>query len=966
MHSRMFPVAFVAALAACTAGGPAPTATVDAQAPAPRSAPAASSETAPAAASAASSTASICSKPLPLPSRIGVPAFRAILDQWVDEQCWIELGWNRDQSCRNAEEVHGSWVVNYYSQGAFEWLKAGRQGAIPDGEMIVKTMWRDCRKGEKPDGVCGERCFRDVAPMFKDAQGSFDGWFWSYDTTGDDISYPYSNLGLYCLNCHASAVSESTFASPACLEPNAPESCAAPVGHTAESILAEPEAAPDEPVHELLSSPRRPRRSAPAPAPAHTPEQFYAGLRSPASIELADVRKLPGEALDHVVSGPMGPQQFLTSDQCIGCHDATSSNSNPPNMIACVEDGKPVDCLTIGDDARVYNLSPYAEAHASMMGLSGRDPVFYAQLESETVVHAPNSEMIQDTCFTCHGAMGEHQLQADRGVPFKMDMVYATGDDPFAEFGALARDGVSCTVCHHVVLADSVPFEETFTGKFFCGPPDELYGPFSDHVRVMPMEQALGITPSGDQEGIQASDVCGPNRGGGEQPVARADIGSSKVCGSCHTVHLPVFDSAGKQVGTVFEQSTYLEWLNSAFQNEEQPWGDTPRTCQNCHMPDTFRDEPLAFRIANIEDDTFPPMRYQLPEPELSLTVREPFSRHTLVGINLFSLEMFRQFADPDSGNNEILGIRTVDPMMVYGGEIVNPLDNTVESSLDLAQGDTARVEILGVTRDSMTLSTRVRVTNLAGHHFPSGVGFRRAFLEMRVLDATGKTLWVSGATDDLGIILGSDGKPLPTEFFAEIDGEQSFQPHWQVIERPDQVQIYEELSKSPPPESRFTTSFLSLYERVKDNRLQPRGWRKDGPWAEVTQPDGDAEEDCLYTVDDAPGCAPWFGKPSPGADELTYRVPMTALTGWPAAVTVTLYYQSLPPYYQADRYGLLARCADPADPSCYPETRRLLYLASRLDTGVEIGGQRPIEGWKLKVGSVTRRLQAEAVRTAR
>jgi hypothetical protein len=303
---------------------------------------------------------------------------------------------------------------------------------------------------------------------------------------------------------------------------------------------------------------------------------------------------------------------------------------------------------------------------------------------------------------------------------------------------------------------------------------------------------------------------------------------------------------------------------------------------------------------------------------------------------------------------------------MVYGGEIVNPLDNTVESSLDLAQGDTARVEILTVTRDPQTLSTRVRVTNLAGHHFPSGVGFRRAFLELRVLDAAGKTLWVSGATDDLGIILGADGKPLPTEFFAEIDGEQSFQPHWQVIERPDQVQIYEELSKSPPPESRFTTSFLSLYERVKDNRLQPLGWRRDGPWAEVTEPDGDAEEDCLYTVDAASDCAPWYGKPSTGSDELTYRVPLTALPGWPASVSVTLYYQSLPPYYQADRYGLLAKCANPADPSCYPETRRLLYLASRLNTKVEIAGQRPIEGWKLKVGSVTRKLTAEATRSAR
>ena len=670
----------------------------------------------------------------------------------------------------------------------------------------------------------------------------------------------------------------------------------------------------------------------------------------------SQVRKLPGEALDHVVSSPHGPQQFLTSDQCLGCHDATSSNANPPNMIFCVENGQPVDCETIGEDADVYNLSPYAEAHASLMGLSGRDPVFYAQVESERVLHPQNADTIQDVCFSCHGAMGEHTLLAEKDERFKLEMVYATGDDPYAEVAALARDGVSCTVCHHIVLADSVPFEETFTGNFFCGPADELFGPYSDHVRVKPMEQALGITPKGETAGVTTTDVCGPNRSG-PRPSARADIGSAKVCGSCHTLHVPVYDDQGKEIAKAYEQTTYLEWLNSAFQDEVQPFGDTPRTCQGCHMPQSFRGKELATRIANIEDDTFPPMRYQLPDPELSLAVREPFSRHALVGINLFTIQMFRQFTD-DDGDNEILGIRTVDPMMVYGGQIVNPIDHTAESSLDLAQNDTARLELLQVARDAQALTTRVRVTNLAGHHLPSGVGFRRAYLEFRVLDAAGKTLWASGASDEFGILLGGNGLPLPSEFFAEVGGEQSYQRHWQTIDSQDQAQIYEELTKSPPPESKFTTSFLSLYQRVKDNRLQPRGWRKDGPWAEITEPEGAAADDCLYTMNPDPACAPWYAKPSTGADEVTYRVPLAGLAGKPAAVAVTLYYQSLPPYYQVDRYALLGRCANPADPSCYPETRRLLYLASRLDTGTTIAGQQPIAGWKLKVAAVSRKLE--------
>ncbi len=48
-----------------------------------------------------------------------------------------------------------------------------------------------------------------------------------------------------------------------------------------------------------------------------------------------------------------------------------------------------------------------------------------------------------------------------------------------------------------------------------------------------------------------------------------------------------------------------------------------------------------------------------------------------------------------------------------------------------------------------------VKVENLAGHKFPSGVGFRRAFLTFEVLDANGDDLWVSGRTDPTGVLVG-------------------------------------------------------------------------------------------------------------------------------------------------------------------------------------------------------------------
>jgi hypothetical protein len=224
-------------------------------------------------------------------------------------------------------------------------------------------------------------------------------------------------------------------------------------------------------------------------------------------------------------------------------------------------------------------------------------------------------------------------------------------------------------------------------------------------------------------------------------------------------------------------------------------------------------------------------------------------------------------------------------------------------------------------------------------------VGFRRAFLRFRVLDAGGKALWSSGETDDLGVIVDGEGKPLPSEFFQVVGGKQAYQPHYEVVSRQDQAQIYEELTQDC--RGAFTTSFLSLCHKVKDNRLQPRGWQKDGPFAAETGPDGDATQDCAYTVN--PQC-PSFGQPSTGADSLVYRIPQGDLAGKPATVEVTLFYQSLPPYYLAQRFSLIKGCQRPSDPGCFPETQRLLYLAANLDTGTEVSGEKPLEDWKLLV----------------
>jgi hypothetical protein len=205
----------------------------------------------------------------------------------------------------------------------------------------------------------------------------------------------------------------------------------------------------------------------------------------------------------------------------------------------------------------------------------------------------------------------------------------------------------------------------------------------------------------------------------------------------------------------------------------------------------------------------------------------------------------------------------------------------------------------------------------------------------VQVLGADGKPLWASGRTNAVGVILdGVTDKPLPSELF-EVgpDGKQAFQDHHQVIRRGDQAQIYEELVQDS--DRKFTTSFLHRrYLDVKDNRLRPSGWRRDGPFAKETKPEGKA------TLADPS----YSGKVLTGSDEVTYEIPLPPdQLAKARKVTVSLYYQATPPYYLAQRFENAAKGPLKED------TARLYYLAAHLNTDARAeDGSRYLEGWKL------------------
>ena len=140
------------------------------------------------------------------------------------------------------------------------------------------------------------------------------------------------------------------------------------------------------------------------------------------------------------------------------------------------------------------------------------------------------------------------------------------------------------------------------TGNFTTGNPAELFGPFEDKEIVTdPMNNSLGIKPKHDPY-----------------------IKSSRMCGNCHTINLPLMDNPDADPNKPhLEQVTYLEWLNSGYQNEVGT-NSKAQTCQNCHMPTKYSNSkgtlniPLIQQpIAFIEDDQYPQTGNRLPDEKI-------------------------------------------------------------------------------------------------------------------------------------------------------------------------------------------------------------------------------------------------------------------------------------------------------------------------------------------------------------
>jgi len=243
------------------------------------------------------------------------------------------------------------------------------------------------------------------------------------------------------------------------------------------------------------------------------------------------------------------PELFLTSDNCMACHNGLYTSKG--------ED------VSIGIDWR-----------GTMMAQSARDPYWQASVRREVGDHAPAAAAIENECSRCHMPMAHVQARA-KGCTGK---VFAhLGRNARKASAHLAQDGVSCTVCHQIE-PDRLGKPESFVGGFVIDTSGKLPRKAMGPIAVEPpvarvMASATGFLPA-------------------EAPHIR----SSELCATCHTLITEALGPDGKPVGRLPEQVPYLEWLQSAYKDAA--------SCASCHMPSVPDAAPIASILAEPHTDT--------------------------------------------------------------------------------------------------------------------------------------------------------------------------------------------------------------------------------------------------------------------------------------------------------------------------------------------------------------------------
>ena len=471
-------------------------------------------------------------------------------------------------------------------------------------------------------------------------------------------------------------------------------------------------------------------------------------------------------------------------------------------------------CHELLNDRKGNDMSISGHWRSTMMANAAKDPLWQAKVSSEVKRNPALKKVIETKCGTCHMPMawtqaykeGEEQLLLDAGF-------LSPGND----LHAAAMDGVSCSLCHQI-RDENLGRKESFSGKFVIDTnrkdtAREIFGPYKNPVQEV-MQKSVGYTPE-----------------------YSSHINDSALCATCHTLFTPYVDGQGNVAGEFPEQVAYLEWKHSEYglnANQRYDIGENPGKgllCQECHMP---HSEEGGVYIA----------RWIPPKAE----PKDHFSQHHFVGGNVFMLNILQD-------NIASLGLSAS----------TEKFEATKERTMRQLQHETAQLSLAGLHHRDSELTAVLRVNNMVGHKFPSGIPTRRTWIHLTVADSAGQVIFESG-------------KPLAD---GRIDGNAAdydsmlYEPHYDEISQADQVQIYEGVMLNTDNEITYT--LLRAAKFAKDNRLLPRGFNKSAAPPEIGV-FGKAVSDENFVG---------------GSDQVTYRINTAGYKG-PFTLTARLLFTAV------------------------------------------------------------------------
>ena len=234
---------------------------------------------------------------------------------------------------------------------------------------------------------------------------------------------------------------------------------------------------------------------------------------------------------------------FLTSDNCVACHNGLATAKG--------ED------VSIGLDWR-----------GSMMANAARDPYWLASVRREVREHAGAAAAIENECSLCHMPMAHVQERSEGRTTGVFANLARSAPKARA---AAAQDGVSCSVCHQIE-PDNLGKPESFVGGFVIDGSGKSPRKAMGQFEVKPALARLMASATNFY------------------PAEVSHIARSELCATCHTLITEALGPDGKPIGRLPEQVPYLEWRESAYRDGA--------SCASCHMPEASGPAPIASLLA--------------------------------------------------------------------------------------------------------------------------------------------------------------------------------------------------------------------------------------------------------------------------------------------------------------------------------------------------------------------------------